>query len=101
LIVIPPIRFGRHEIVEPVVVTEIGAPDTATRTLVGFTAKLTVTRPPRCTTIGRPDAAIGAPQWLPQHHDETASCTWPGEPNAAGGLTVPSSSTTSVTTPQS
>jgi hypothetical protein len=87
--------------VEPLVATETGAPDTATRTFAGFTAKLTVTRPPRCTTIGRPDAAIGAPQWAPQHHDETASRTWPGAANAAGGLTAPSSNTTSATIPQS
>ena len=83
LIVIPPIRFGRHEIVEPLAMTVIGAPETATRTLVGMTAKRDRHEPPRRTTIGRPEAAIGAPQCVPQHHDETASRTWPGR--AEGG----------------
>jgi hypothetical protein len=80
LTVIPPIRFAGHEIVEPRRVTAIGAPETATRTLVGTTAKPMLIVDPRRTTTGFPEAAIGAPQVVPQHQDETANRTWPGSP---------------------
>jgi hypothetical protein len=88
LIVIPPMRFAGHEMVAPRRVILIGAPETATRTLVGATASVTVIVEPRCTTIGFPDAEIGAPHFAPQHHDETARRTCPGSPKAAGGFTA-------------
>ena len=94
----PPIRFAVQEIVEPRRVNLIGAPETATRTVVGATANPMLIADPRRTTTGFPDAAIGAPHDVPQHHDETASRTWPGSPNAAGGLVTESSNATSATT---
>jgi len=68
-------RLAGHEMIEPRRVNVIGAPETATRTLVGATAKPMLIVDPRCTTTGFPEAAIGAPHVEPQHHDDTASRT--------------------------
>jgi hypothetical protein len=53
---------------------------------------------PRFTTIALPEAAIGAPHVVPQHHEETASLTCPGSLYAAGGRTAIRSRATSVST---
>src|SRR2546423_1569092 len=95
----PPMRFAVQEIVEPRRVNLIGAPESATRTLVGDVAKPMLIVDPRRTITGFPEAAIGAPQAVPQHHDETDSRTCPGSPYAAGGRAPASKSATSTSTP--
>ena len=92
-------RFAVQEMVVPRRVNLIGAPETATRIVVGVAAKPMLIVDPRRTTIGFPEAAIGAPQEVPQHHDDTASRTCPGSPYAAGGLATASRSATSASTP--
>jgi ferric-dicitrate binding protein FerR (iron transport regulator) len=75
LIVIPPARVARHVISRPLVVACSRTPVTATRTRVGVNFNSTRTVLPRETVAVRVDAAIGAPQCAPQHHEETASGT--------------------------
>jgi len=58
--------------VEPRREIAIGAPETATRTLVGTTANPILIVAPRRTTTGFPEAAIGAPQVVPQQYPALA-----------------------------
>src|SRR5256885_14768617 len=94
----PPIRRARHETTEPLRTTTSVLPETATRTDVGTRERRMRPVPPRFTTTGLPDAAIGAPQCVPQHQDETARRTWPGSAYAVGGFTVARSRASSVIT---
>jgi hypothetical protein len=74
-IVIPPIRRAVQKMVEPRRVNFTGAPERVTRTVLGATAKSMLIVEPRDTTTGFPEAEIGAPHAVPQHHDDTASFT--------------------------
>src|ERR1700761_5962951 len=57
----------------PLVVTATGLPPTATATCEGTNERSMRTSPPRDTDAVFADAAMGAPQWAPQHHEDTAS----------------------------
>src|SRR5437764_13304292 len=94
----PPHRRTRQEATEPLRATTSVLPETATRTDVGTTEKRMRIVAPRVTSMGLPDAAIGAPQCVPQHQDEIARRTWPGSAVAVGGFTVASSRARSVIT---
>ncbi len=75
LTVIPPARVARHVISRPLVAARSRTPATATRTRVGANFSSMRTVLPRETVAVRVEAAIGAPQWAPQHHEEIASGT--------------------------
>lgn len=87
LIVTPPPERARQLISRSWRSTRTGRPATATRAVLGANAKSTRTSPPRATTAVLVDAAIGAPQCRPQHHDDTASGTVlvPAVSDARGG----------------
>ena len=72
----PPAWVARHEISRPLVVAGSRTPATATLARAGDEPELDAhgarrARRSRCVV----EAAIGAPQCAPQHHDETASGT--------------------------
>jgi hypothetical protein len=69
----PPPARARHCRSWPCATTVTGRPATATRACRGSNASRTRTSVPRVTVSVLADAAIGAPQCLAQHHDETAS----------------------------
>jgi len=101
LIVMPPAWVAGQAISRPLVVAGSRTPATATLARLGTNPNSTRTVPPRETVAVRVEAAIGAPQCAPQHHDEIASGTRfaPTLTYAAGGRATPSSSATRVTTP--
>ena len=97
----PPAWVARHVISRPLAVAGCRTPATATLTRVGTNPNSTRTVEPRETVAVRVEAAIGAPQCAPQHHDEIASGTRfaPALTYAAGGRATPSTSATRATTP--
>jgi hypothetical protein len=77
LTVTPPPSRACHCASCPCTATATGRPAIATCTCAGSNPRSSVTRAPRDAVSVRADAAIGAPHFVPQHHDDTARGTRP------------------------